>query len=120
MFYIYFVDSDIYYEKSFETVEKAVKQAEYLGKTYKILEKHETGVMLYNYVFGPKRNRFIYILRIFEYNSFSYDGIKENDLFVHATKEGAEKHAEEMGLVIKSICKDPDKEATLEEIQILD
>lgn len=56
----------------------------------------------------------VYILTTYEYDTYSYSEISEQGMYVHATKEGAEAHATELGLTVVEYCKDPDKEATID------
>jgi len=56
----------------------------------------------------------VYILRDYDYDTYSYSGISSSHDYIHLSKEGAEAHAVELGLSIVEYCKDPCKHATLE------
>lgn len=55
----------------------------------------------------------VYILTTYEYDSYSYSGVSQCELFVHATRKGAEEHAAALGLAIVEYCENPDKQATI-------
>ena len=61
-----------------------------------------------------------YLLREYEYDSYSYSGITEHSIHVHSSEGGARHHAAELGLEIVEYPKDVLKHATLEVIDILD
>ena len=66
-----------------------------------------------------EENNFVFVLTEYEYNTYSYSGISENQFHLHATREGAEKHAKELGLVVVEYCKNADKECTIKQQKLL-
>ena len=62
----------------------------------------------------------VYILVLYEYDTFSYSGISESQAFVHKTLEGAEAHAKALKLEIVKYCDNPNKQATIDAEYLLD
>jgi len=63
---------------------------------------------------------YVYILTKYEYDSYSYSGILPSEMYVHKTLEGAEKHAEKLGLKIMEYPENPNKDASIEKFELED
>lgn len=61
----------------------------------------------------------VYALVTFEYNTYSYSGVSQKEIFIHLTKDGAIKHATKLGLVIVRECEKPHDQAEIEEMEVL-
>ena len=57
----------------------------------------------------------IYTLTIYEYDTYSYSGISEQERFLFLSRQSAETAAAKMGLKIVEYCKDVNTEATIDE-----
>lgn len=61
-----------------------------------------------------------YQLSVYEYDTYSFSGISIQEMFIHLSKEGAISRAKGMGLLIGEFCYDPNKIATIDEIEIFE
>jgi hypothetical protein len=61
----------------------------------------------------------VYCLLTYEYSTYSYSGIAGGESFIHATLEGAQAHAAELGLKVVECCDKPEKEAEIDEVTLL-
>ena len=67
-----------------------------------------------------KEKEYVCILTEYMDDTYSYSGISEHEIYIHKTREGAERKAEKLKLKIVEYCKNPRKEATIEKIQLED
>jgi hypothetical protein len=61
---------------------------------------------------------YVYILIEYEHNTFTYDGITESEMSAYKTYKGAEDHAKKLGLRIVEYPENPNKEATIEKLEL--
>ena len=67
-----------------------------------------------------RMKEYIYILQTYEYDTYySFSGISESEIFVHLTEDGARKHAEKIGLIVKDY-PGKDTEVTIYRVKVED
>lgn len=67
----------------------------------------------------PQYKQTVYRLVTYEFDTYSFSGISEESSSYFFSREGAESEAERLGLTVVAYCKDPNKDAVIEEVTVV-